>query len=419
LSKLDLHSLVAHAIEENRGFAENYGVHVRLDAASAASEVNADPDRLAQVVTNLLSNAIKFSPAGEEVLVAVENNGNVVRVSVRDHGSGVPDDFKPHVFEKFSQADGTTSRQKGGTGLGLSIVKQIVERLGGDVGFDDAPGGGTIFHVELPAWDENIAGEVDLDSDPGAVRILLCEDDRDAAIVLRKALRRAGYAVDFAYTMSAGVVRTDATRYAAILVDLKLPGGDGIDLILRIRANAHHRDTPIIVIAGDPDRGRGDVRSSHLNILDWLRKPLDFEHLVLALKTALAPRQSNRLRILHIDDDHDVRALVTHALRSTADVISADSLVSARRALATERIDVVVLDIALGADSGLDLLPGLCDGLGNALPVIIFATNGAGVPCNDQVQAAFSKSSASLEHLREEVRDRLALRPTRPFMEVA
>jgi PAS domain S-box-containing protein len=419
LSEVNLRSLVEHAIEENRGFADSYGVRVRLDAASAASEVNADPDRLAQVVTNLLSNAIKFSPAGEEVLVAVENNGNVVRVSVRDHGAGVPDDFKPHVFEKFSQADGTTSRQKGGTGLGLSIVKQIVERLGGKVGFDDAPGGGTIFHVELPAWNENIAGEVDLDSDPDAVRILLCEDDRDAAIVLRKALRRAGYAVDFAYTMSAGVVRMEAARYAAILVDLKLPGGDGIDLILRIRANAHHRDTPIIVIAGDPDWGRNDVRSSHLNILEWLRKPLDFEHLVLALKTALAPRQPKRLRILHVDDDGDVLALVAHALRSTADVISADSLVSARLVLATERIDVVVLDIAVGADSGLDLLPDLRDSLGDALPVIVFATNGAGVPCDEQVQATFSKSSASLDHLREEVRERLALLPTRPIMEAA
>jgi len=419
LSQVDLRSLVAHAIEENRGFAESYGVHVRLDAASTDSEVNADPDRLAQVITNLLSNAIKFSPAGGEVLVAVEKNGNVVRVSVRDHGCGVPDDFKPHVFEKFAQADGTTSRQKGGTGLGLSIVKQIVERLGGDVGFDDAPGGGTIFHVELPAWDDTVAEEVDLGSGPGAIRILLCEDDRDAAIVLRKALRRSGFAVDFAYTMSAGVVRTDATRYAAILVDLKLPGGDGIDLILQIRTNAHHRDTPIIVIAGDPDRGRNDVRSSHLNILDWLRKPLDFEHLVQVLGVALAPQQPKRLRILHVDDDHDVLALVTHALRSTADVISADSLESARRALATERIDVVVLDIALGADSGLDLLPGLRDFLGNALPVIVFANNGAGVPYDGQVQVALSKSSASLDRLREEVRDRLALLPTRPMMEVA
>jgi PAS domain S-box-containing protein len=419
LSRVDLLSLAEHAIEENRGFAESYGVHVRLDTTSANSDVNADPDRLAQVVTNLLSNAIKFSPAGEEVLVAVENDGNVIRMSVRDHGSGVPGDFKPHVFEKFAQADGTSSRQKGGTGLGLSIVKQIVERLGGDVGFDDAPGGGTIFHVELPAWDDDIAGEVDLDSDSGAVRILLCEDDRDAAIVLRKALRRSGFAVDFAYTISAGVARAGATRYAAILVDLKLPGGDGIDLILRIRANAHHCDTPIIVIAGDPDRGRSDVRSSRLKVLDWLSKPLDFEHLVLVLRAALIPQQPGRPRILHIDDDHDVLALVTHALRSTADVISADSLVSARRVLATERIDVVVLDIALGTDSGMDLLPDLRDSLGNILPVIIFATNGAGVLCDEQVQVALSKSNASFEHLREKVRDRLALLPTRPIMEVA
>jgi DNA-binding response OmpR family regulator len=338
---------------------------------------------------------------------------------VRDHGSGIPDDFKPHVFEKFAQADGTTSRQKGGTGLGLSIVKQIVERLGGDVGFDDAPGGGTIFHVELPAWDDTVAGEVDLGSDPGAVRILLCEDDRDAAIVLRKALRRHGFVLDFAYTMSAGVVRMGATRYAAILVDLKLPGGDGIDLILQIRANAHHSDTPIIVIAGDPDRGRSDVRSSHLNVLDWLSKPLDFGHLVQVLKSALARQQPERLRILHVDDDQDVLALVTHALRSTADVISAGSLMSARRALATGHIDVVVLDLALGADSGLDLLPDVRDSLGNALPVIIFANNGASVPCDGQVQVALSKSNASLGHLTKEVSDRLTLRPACPVAEVA
>jgi PAS domain S-box-containing protein len=419
LSQVDLRSLVEHAIEENRGFAESYDVHVRLDTASTNSDVNADPDRLAQVVTNLLSNAIKFSQAGGEVLVAVGNDGNVVRISVRDHGSGIPDNFKSHVFEKFAQADGTTSRQKGGTGLGLSIVKQIVERLGGDVGFDDAPGGGTIFHVELPAWDETVAREVDLDSDPGAVRILLCEDDRDASIVLRKALRRHGFAVDFAYTMSAGVLRMGATRYAAILVDLKLPGGDGIDLILQIRANAYHCDTPIIVIAGDPDRGRSDVRSSRLNVLEWLSKPLDFEHLVQVLGAALAQRQPRRLRILHVDDDHDVLVLVTHALRSTADVISADSLVSARRALATEHVDVVVLDLALGADSGLDLLPDARDSHGNPVPVIIFATNGASVPCDGQVQSVLSKSSASLGHLKEKVRDHLALLPACPTTEAA
>ena len=120
--------------------------------------MRADPDRLTQAITNLLSNAIKFSPADQDVVVKIENVADVVRISVRNYGPGIPADFKPLVFERFAQADATNTRQKGGTGLGLSIVKQIVERLGGKVGFDDALGGGTIFHVELPAWQEKRVG---------------------------------------------------------------------------------------------------------------------------------------------------------------------------------------------------------------------------------------------------------------------
>jgi PAS domain S-box-containing protein len=150
LRRVEVQSLVQRAIEANQAFAEAYGVRIRLDAASTPGETRADPDWLVQVVTNLLSNAIKFSPRGEEVLVATENRGHAVRISVRDHGQGIPEHFKPRIFEKFAQADASDARQEGGTGLGLSIVKQIVTRLGGDVGFDDAPGGGAIFHVELP-----------------------------------------------------------------------------------------------------------------------------------------------------------------------------------------------------------------------------------------------------------------------------
>jgi PAS domain S-box-containing protein len=160
--RVDLRDVAKQAIDDNRGFAEGFGVHVLLDAASVEAKVQADPDRLAQVITNLLSNAIKFSLPGSEVLITVEKNGDAFRISVRDHGSGIPEEFKPHIFEKFAQADGTNSRQKGGTGLGLSIVKQIVERLGGKVGFNDAPGGGAMFYVELPAWNDTVGGEIDI-----------------------------------------------------------------------------------------------------------------------------------------------------------------------------------------------------------------------------------------------------------------
>lgn len=152
LKQVELRSLVEQAIEANRGFAEGYAVAVRLDPASVACQVSGDPDRLLQVITNLLSNAIKFSPRDNEVVVAVEHRENAVRITVRDHGPGIPDDFKSRMFDKFAQADPSEARQKGGTGLGLSIVKQIVTRLGGEVGFADAPGGGTVFHVELPPY---------------------------------------------------------------------------------------------------------------------------------------------------------------------------------------------------------------------------------------------------------------------------
>jgi PAS domain S-box-containing protein len=152
LKRIDVRSLVEQSIEANRAFAEGYGVRLRLETKAAAGEIRGDPDWLVQVVTNLLSNAIKFSPPGAEVVIGIERRSSTVVVSVRDHGPGIPEDFKPRIFEKFAQADVSDTRQKGGTGLGLSIVKQIVMRLGGEVGFADAPGGGTIFHLELPRW---------------------------------------------------------------------------------------------------------------------------------------------------------------------------------------------------------------------------------------------------------------------------
>jgi len=152
LKRVETRALVELAIEANRGFAEDSGVHIKLDAVPTADELRGDPDWLFKIVSNLLSNAVKFSPRGGEVVVGIETRGDNIRVSVRDHGPGVPEDFKSRMFEKFAQADTSDARSKGGAGLGLSIVKQAVTRLGGEFGVADAPGGGAIFHVEIPAW---------------------------------------------------------------------------------------------------------------------------------------------------------------------------------------------------------------------------------------------------------------------------
>src|SRR6202034_2047428 len=287
-SRVDIRSLVAQAIEANRGFAEGYGVRIRLEDAGIAADVRADPDRFLQIVTNLLSNAIKFSPAQNEVVVAVEKGTDMVRLTVRDHGPGIPVDFKPLIFEKFAQADAGDARQKGGTGLGLSIVKQIVDRLGGEVGFADADGGGTIFYVQLPCWDHVASLALDHDDQPGVPRILLCEDDLDTALVLREQLRQAGFTTDFAYSVGDALTRAVATQYQAILVDIHLPDGDGVSLIVRLRSLPQYQHTSIIVISADPSRGRDDLRSSRLNVIDWLKKPVDLNRLLPLLAKSIA-----------------------------------------------------------------------------------------------------------------------------------
>ena len=115
--------------------------------------MEADADRLMQVVTNLLSNAAKFSPTGSTVVVEVGQYDARVRVSVCDEGPGIPEEYQALIFEKFAQVDASSSRQKEGTGLGLSISKAIIEMHGGHIGFETQVGRGTTFYFDLPRWE--------------------------------------------------------------------------------------------------------------------------------------------------------------------------------------------------------------------------------------------------------------------------
>jgi signal transduction histidine kinase len=110
-------------------------------------------------MSNLLSNAAKYSPSGGTVLVWSERRGDVLRVNVRDQGPGIPEEFRTRIFEKFSQADSSATRQKGGTGLGLHIARRFIEHMHGHIGFESEPGAGSTFWVELPAARVNVAAE--------------------------------------------------------------------------------------------------------------------------------------------------------------------------------------------------------------------------------------------------------------------
>ncbi|MCQ4264653.1 PAS domain-containing sensor histidine kinase [Stutzerimonas stutzeri] len=137
------------AIAANQGYAAKHGVTLELLPAPDV-QLMTDDDRLQQVLANLISNAVKFSPQGGTVTLGSERRDDWVRISVRDQGPGIAAEFHTRIFQKFSQADSSDSRQKEGTGLGLAISKELIEHMHGRIGFDSEPGEGACFWCELP-----------------------------------------------------------------------------------------------------------------------------------------------------------------------------------------------------------------------------------------------------------------------------
>jgi PAS domain S-box-containing protein len=158
LEPTELGALVTQASVAHQSYAAQYNVRVETELEAKGVQVLVDADRFTQVLANLLSNAIKFSPPGERVLVRLERVGGTVRICVEDRGPGIPESFRPQVFQRFAQAHGGGAHRKGGSGLGLSIARAMVEQQGGTLDFLTAEGVGTTFRVTLPEWPQLSAG---------------------------------------------------------------------------------------------------------------------------------------------------------------------------------------------------------------------------------------------------------------------
>jgi PAS domain S-box-containing protein len=149
-----IHALIRQAVVTNQPYADKFSVTIIELPVDERIKVNVDPGRLLQVLANLLSNAAKFSNQGDNVEIGTVQIGETVRITVQDHGMGIPEEFRARIFGKFSQADSSGTRAKGGTGLGLHISRQMVKQMGGEIGFDSEVGKGTAFWVDFPIVSE-------------------------------------------------------------------------------------------------------------------------------------------------------------------------------------------------------------------------------------------------------------------------
>jgi PAS domain S-box-containing protein len=303
---IELAGVVSAAIETVRPAADAKGVHVHATLIAPDQTVNGDPGRLQQVFWNLLSNAVKFTPGGGHIRVRLTRDGGHVEVAVTDTGEGIAPDFLPHVFDRFRQADASTTRKHGGLGLGLAIVKQLVELHGGRVAVT-SPGArqGTTFSVSLPAaTDAPDPGASDIanprgDGEPvgptraftyssvpqlDGVRVVVVDDEPDARALLRRLLEECHASVRAASTAAEGMALVEAEAPDVLVSDIGMPGEDGYSLIRRVRALPADRggNVPAVALTAYA-RPEDRVRALLAGFQAHLTKPVEPADLVATI----------------------------------------------------------------------------------------------------------------------------------------
>ncbi|HEY0970600.1 MAG TPA: response regulator [Gemmatimonadales bacterium] len=364
LDTLGLRELVAAAVEEMQGSAQQSGVALAVSIDEEV-QVRGDRDRLLQVLTNLLSNAIKFSPEGGTVTTSVRLEGDAVRVSVEDRGPGIPVEQLPHLFQKFMQLDSSDRRSKGGTGLGLAISKAIVDMHDGVIGVDSEQGVGTVFWLELPATRRRAL--VAPATAAPAPRILLVEDDSDHAWALSELLEPAGYVVSCVGTLRDALSAAREERFDAVLLDVGLPDGDGLELVRRMRLDEPPNDVPVIVVSGrEADGTFQDPR-----LVDWIPKPFGSDRLRRALHHAV--RRPGPARALVVDDDESSRAVIAARLRALGvEVHEACDGAQALAGCGEHAPDLVVLDVSMPNVDGFDFVASCRESRLVAPPLLVY-----------------------------------------------
>ncbi|WP_437938873.1 PAS domain-containing protein [Sorangium sp. So ce341] len=304
---LDLHDVVGAAVSSVAPSAEAKGIRLERISSPAVGVTRGDPSRLQQVVWNLLSNAIKFTPEGGSVQVKVSRAGDHVEITVSDTGEGIKPEFLPHVFERFRQADASTTRRHGGLGLGLAIVKHLVELHGGAVRATSAGAGeGTTFTVELPLGVARAPAEGGADgrevdvqasvddicelSDLSGISVLFVDDALDTRDMVRTFVEERKARVRLAGSAEEALRLLELERPDVLVSDIGMRGMDGYELIRRVRALPQERggDVPAVALtayAGNEDRRRALLAGFQRH----LAKPIQPTELLMAIG-ALAAR---------------------------------------------------------------------------------------------------------------------------------
>ena len=387
-----------------------------------------DLTKLRQSLFNLLSNAAKFTHEGKIILHAsraAENGMDWLTFSVTDTGIGIPADKIDHVFEEFSQADESTTRNYGGTGLGLAISRRFCRLLGGDLTVKSKPGTGSTFTIRLPATlpgtstsisrvetipaDKQARSGTTMQVKPGTT-VLVIDDDEQSLDIIKRSLEKDGIAVITASNGEQGLRLAHEIQPAAITLDIMMPDMDGWSVLRALKADPRLCKIPVIVLSMVDDKSSG----YSLGAADYLTKPIDREQL---LNTISGFRVSGRTGpVMLVEDDFATREVTTRMLlKNDWEVVEASNGREALHMLHDIRPALIMLDLMMPVMDGFDFLVELrAHAEWQDIPVIVVTAKDLTEEdlqlLSGRVEQVLEKSALSREQLMQQVRD--AISPT-------
>ena len=380
LESTEIASICEYTVATIRPLAERNNNRLVLDCPSDIGEMYSDVTKIRQVLFNLLSNACKFTQHGEVTLSARRESGpggDWIKFSVADTGIGMSENQMKNLFEAFSQADATISRDYGGTGLGLAICKRFTELMGGHLSANSKPGEGSIFLLQLPAEVKNQAstnlpivssvsalekyamdaanvrqaGGRENDRRERLSRVLVIDDDETVHDMLFRLLSKEGFLVEIADNGESGMDKALELKPDVIVLDVLMPGMDGWDVLTRLKNNPETASIPVVMLTMVDDRSKGYT----LGVTDYIYKPVDREKLVTAITRCV--RYGDTAPILIVDDDASQRDLLKRTLEKDGwETIRAHNGRAALEAVRARTPSIIILDLMMPEMDGFELI---------------------------------------------------------------
>jgi signal transduction histidine kinase/ActR/RegA family two-component response regulator len=261
--------LILSALESQQGLAQDASVIIATDLSPELPPIEADEERLLEVLENLIGNAVKFTGSGGSITLGAALRENEILFWVKDNGSGIAPEELPHVFDRFWQAK---KAQRRGTGLGLTISKGIVEAHRGRIWAESAPNHGTTMSFTIPCAAPTIKSE-----DIEIANILLVDDRPENLVALKAILERPNYRLISATSGDEALALALRERFSLALIDVAMPGMNGLEVAIHLKELARSRDIPIIFITAFGDDPEEIHRAYSAGGADYLVKPLDPE----------------------------------------------------------------------------------------------------------------------------------------------